>query len=240
MSGYREITVPGEAGRPRRPAVRRGTVQGDWRSVLVGALTATGTTCRNSPGTVLGSLVGLAAAGFICVNALGYQAGRHPAPILPKLAQKTPPAREPAPAAQEAAREPVRQIVRDPVRSEPEKAPAKPAARDTIGELIRADETTASVTPKAAPVRVAAKPAAKETAKDSAKGPAKKAEAESDRVLRAQKALSKLGYPVKPDGAMGPGTRAAIEKFERSAKLPVTGEATGRTLRELMARASHG
>jgi len=240
MSGYREITVPGEAGRARRPAARRGAVQGNWRSVLVGALKATGTTCRNSPGTVLSSLVGLGAAGFICVNALGYQAGRHPAPILPKLTQKAPPAREAAPAA----REPVREIARDPVRSEPEKAAAKPAPRDTIGELIRADETTASVTPKAAPVRLAAKPAVKETAKGSAKEtakePAKKAEAESDPVLRAQKALSKLGYPVKPDGAMGPGTRAAIEKFERSAKLPVTGEATGRTLRELMARASHG
>ncbi|MBE7246849.1 MAG: peptidoglycan-binding protein [Actinomycetospora chiangmaiensis] len=228
MSGYREITVPGEAGRARRPAARRSAVQGDWRAVLVGALKATGSTCRNSPGTVLGSLAGLGAAGFICVNALGYQAGRHPAPILPKLAQKAPAPRDAAPAL----REPVREIARDPVRAEPEKALAKPAARDTIGELIRADETTASVTPKATPVKTVAKPAAKE--------PAKKAEAEADPVLRAQKALSKLGYPVKPDGAMGPGTRAAIEKFERSAKLPVTGEAAGRTLRELMARASHG
>ncbi|MCJ2087610.1 peptidoglycan-binding protein [Methylobacterium sp. E-005] len=246
MSGYREITIPGEAGRARRPAARRKAVQGDWRSVLVGALKATGTTCRNSPGTVLSSLVGLGAAGFICVNALGYQAHRHPAPILPKLAQKAPPAREAVPVAREAAREPVREIARDPVsaRPEPEKIPAKPATRDTIGELIRADETTASVTPKAAPARLAAKPAAKETAKgaakEPAKEPAKKAEAESDPVLRAQKALTKLGYPVKPDGAMGPGTRAAIEKFERSAKLPVTGEATGRTLRELVAKAGHG
>lgn len=236
MSGYREITVPGEVGRARRPAVRRSAVQGDWRSVLVGALRATGATCRNSPGTVLGSLVGVGAAGFICVNALGYQAGRHPAPILPKLAQKAPAPREAAPAAREATREPVREIARDPVRAEPEKAPAKPAARDTIGELIRADDTTASVTPKAAqkaaPVRVAAKPSAKETTK--------KQEGEADPILRAQKALSKLGYAVKPDGAMGPGTRAAIEKFERSAKLPVTGEATGRTLRELVAKAGHG
>ncbi|MEL6062125.1 MULTISPECIES: peptidoglycan-binding domain-containing protein [unclassified Methylobacterium] len=241
MSGYREITVPGEAGRARRPTARRSAVQGDWRSVLAGALRATGTTCRNSPGTVLGSLVGLGAAGFICVNALGYQTHRHPAPILPKLAQKPPPAREATPAVREAAREPVREIARDPVRSEPpQAAPAKPAARDTIGELIRADETTASVTPKASPVRLAAKPAAKETAKETAKGSSKKPEAESDPVLRAQKALSKLGYPVKPDGAMGPGTRAAIEKFERSAKLPVTGEAAGRTLRALMARAGHG
>jgi hypothetical protein len=233
MSGYREITVPGEAGR-RRPAPRRTAVPGDWRAVLVGALKATGATCRTSPGTVLGSLVALGAAGFICVNALGYQAGRHPAPILPKLAQKAPAPREAAPAAREPARE--------APRPEPERstaaAPAKPAARDAIGDLIRSEETTASVTPKASPVRTAAKPVQKDAVKDSAKP--SRSEKDGDPVLRAQKALSKLGYAVKPDGAMGPGTRAAIEKFERGAKLPVTGEASGRTLRELVARAGHG
>ena len=232
MSGYREITVPGEAGRARRPAPRRAAVAGDWRAVLVGALRATVTTCRNSPGTVLGSLVALGAAGFICVNALGYQAGRHPAPILPKLARKAPAPREAAPAA----REPVRDIAKETARPEPDQAaaPAKPAPRDAIGELIRSDETTASVTPKASPARPVAKPAVKDTAK------AAKPETDADPVRRAQKALSKLGYAIKPDGAMGPGTRAAIEKFERSAKLPVTGEATGRTLRELVSRAGHG
>jgi hypothetical protein len=235
MSGYREITVPGEANRVRRPAPRRAAVQGDWRTVLVSALKATGTTCRNSPGTVLGSLVAAGAAGFICVNALGHQAGRHPAPILPKLAQKAPAPREVAAAAKEPTKEPTR----DPARSEPDRpaapAPAKQAARDAIGELIRSDETTASVTPKASPPRATAKPAAPREASKAAK-----LEKDADPILRAQKALSKLGYAVKADGAMGPGTRAAIEKFERSAKLPVTGEATGRTLRELVARAGHG
>jgi len=247
MSGYREITVPGEPGRARAPGPRRATVQGDWRAVLVGALKATGATCRTSPGTVLGSLVAVAAAGFVCVNALGYQSGRHPAPILPKLAQKAPAPREAVPAA----KEPVRDAGRDPVRViEADRAaappPAKPAARDAIGELIRSEETTASVTPRASPVRAPAKPAAKETKdakvakSETAKPETAKSETDRDPVLRVQKALSKLGYAVKPDGAMGPGTRAAIEKFERSAKLPVTGEATGRTLRELIARAGHG
>ncbi|MGU3664226.1 peptidoglycan-binding protein [Methylobacterium sp. A49B] len=237
MSGYREITVPGEAARTRRPAPRRAAVSGDWRAVLIGALKATGTTCRTSPGLVLGSLVGLGAAGFICVNALGYQAGRHPAPILPKLAQKVPGARDAAPPV----REPVRDVTRESsketpretARPEPERtAAAKPVPRDAIGDLIRSEETTASVTPKASQAR-AAKPAAKEVA------PAK-AETNGDAVLRAQKALAKLGYAIKPDGAMGPGTRAAIEKFERSAKMPVTGEATGRTLRALAAKAGQG
>lgn len=235
MSGYREITVPGEAGRMRRPAPRRAAVSGDWRAVLVGALRAAGATCRSSPGTVLGSLAALGAAGFVCVNALGYQAGRHPAPILPKLTQKAPAAaREPAQVAREAA---VREPVKDMARPEPDRAaapaPVKPAQRDAIGDLIRSEETTASVTPKASPVRTPAKPASKDTA-------AAKHETGADPILRAQKALAKLGYSVKPDGAMGPGTRAAIEKFERSAKLPVTGEAAGRTLRALVAKAGQG
>ena len=58
-------------------------------------------------------------------------------------------------------------------------------------------------------------------------------------MIQAQKALSKLGYgPLKADGLMGATTRAAIEKFERDRKLPVKGEAAGRTLRELAARAA--
>ena len=224
MTGYREITVPGEAARGRRPAPRRAAASGDWRAVLVGALKATGTTCRNSPGMVLGSLVGLGAAGFICVNALGYQAGRLPAPILPKLAQKAPAPREAAPAAREPARETSKEASKETARTEPDRSAAKPAARDVIGDLIRSEETTASVTPKASPTRAAAKPAEKD----------------GDAVLRAQKALAKLGYAIKPDGAMGPGTRTAIEKFERSAKLPVTGEVTGRTLRALVVKAGQG
>ncbi len=60
-------------------------------------------------------------------------------------------------------------------------------------------------------------------------------------VTRAQRALSKLGYgPIKADGAMGPATKAAIEKFERDRKLPVTGEAAGRTLKALEAGAAKG
>ncbi|KNY24279.1 peptidoglycan-binding protein [Methylobacterium sp. ARG-1] len=230
MSGYREITVPGEARSARRPAPRRAAAPSDWRGVLVGALKATGASCRNSPGTVLSSLVAVGAAGFICFNALGHQSGRHPAPILPKVAaQKAPPPREAAPP-----KEAIRDVAKEPTQPD-RAAPAKQAARDPIAELIRSDETTASVTPRAVPARSTAKPVQKDAPKEASK-PAK-SEKDADPVLRAQKALSKLGYPVKPDGAMGPGTRAAIEKFERSAKLPVTGEASGQTLRTLMARA---
>jgi len=54
-----------------------------------------------------------------------------------------------------------------------------------------------------------------------------------DRVAAAQRALLKLGYGVRVDGLAGPGTRQAIETFERDRRLTVTGELTQRTIREL-------
>lgn len=223
MPGYREITVPGEV-RPRRRAapVRDRVASGDWRAVLGGALTGTAALCRQSPGTVFGSLAALGAAGFICFNALGHQAGRHPAPILPKV----PPAHTASATAvpQRSVVQADAAIPKDAVKPEakagaaPAAAP-KQAARDPIGELIRSDETTASVTPRA------------ETKIPKADAP----------VMQAQRALSKLGYgSIKPDGLMGPGTKAAIEAFERKSKLPVTGEAAGKTLRALVSQAKQG
>ncbi len=54
------------------------------------------------------------------------------------------------------------------------------------------------------------------------------------RIMQAQRGLARSGAAgVKPDGFMGPATRAAIEKFEREHKWPVTGEVSARLLREL-------
>jgi peptidoglycan hydrolase-like protein with peptidoglycan-binding domain len=58
--------------------------------------------------------------------------------------------------------------------------------------------------------------------------------APSKRVLALQRALAEHGYgQIKPTGVMDAATRAAIEKFERDRKLPVTGEASDRVVREL-------
>jgi peptidoglycan hydrolase-like protein with peptidoglycan-binding domain len=54
------------------------------------------------------------------------------------------------------------------------------------------------------------------------------------RVLAVQRALGDFGYgPVKPTGVPGADTRAAIEKFERERKLPITGQISDRLVREL-------
>lgn len=56
------------------------------------------------------------------------------------------------------------------------------------------------------------------------------------RVLAIQRALSDFGYgQIKPTGQYDPETKAAIEKFERDRKLPVTGQLSDRFVRELAA-----
>lgn len=206
---HREIVVAGTVRSTRPPAGRRRAParadRSEWRVALHACASGIGRLCRNRPGGVVGSLVALGAVVVVSMNALGYQAGRHPAPILPKVAQR---ADAPRPVAEKPA-EPAREAPRLAAKPADPRPAEGAKARDPIAELIRSEETTASVTPK--PERP---------------------------VLQAQRALAKLGYgPIKADGVLGTGTRAAIEKFERDRKLPVRGEPAGRTLRELVARA---
>jgi peptidoglycan hydrolase-like protein with peptidoglycan-binding domain len=58
----------------------------------------------------------------------------------------------------------------------------------------------------------------------------------SRRVLAVQRALAEYGYgQIKPSGIVDSDTQAAIEKFERQRKLPVTGQVSDRVARELAA-----
>jgi peptidoglycan hydrolase-like protein with peptidoglycan-binding domain len=56
----------------------------------------------------------------------------------------------------------------------------------------------------------------------------------SRRVIALQRALAEYGYgQIKPSGIIDAETAAAIEKFERERKLPITGQASDRVVREL-------
>jgi len=56
----------------------------------------------------------------------------------------------------------------------------------------------------------------------------------SKRVLAVQRALAEFGYAqIKPTGVLDPETQAAIERFERERKLPITGHVSDRVTREL-------
>jgi hypothetical protein len=58
----------------------------------------------------------------------------------------------------------------------------------------------------------------------------------SHRVAAVQRTLTEYGYgQLKPTGAIGSDTQAAIQKFERDRKLPVTGQISDRLVHELNA-----
>jgi peptidoglycan hydrolase-like protein with peptidoglycan-binding domain len=60
--------------------------------------------------------------------------------------------------------------------------------------------------------------------------------APTKQVLAVQRALADFGYgQIKPTGIHDAETQAAIERFERDRRLPVTGQISGRLVRELAA-----
>jgi peptidoglycan hydrolase-like protein with peptidoglycan-binding domain len=59
-------------------------------------------------------------------------------------------------------------------------------------------------------------------------------------VAAVQRALTEYGYgQLKPTGVIGADTQAAIQRFERARKLPVTGQVSDRLVRELAATTGH-
>jgi hypothetical protein len=66
--------------------------------------------------------------------------------------------------------------------------------------------------------------------------PAKSEAAGARRVAAMQRALAQFGYgQIRPTGVVDGETRAAIEKFERDHKLPITGQPSDRLTREIAA-----
>src|ERR1700756_4880447 len=62
----------------------------------------------------------------------------------------------------------------------------------------------------------------------------------SRRVAAVQRALSENGYgQLRATGTIGADTQAAIQKFERERKMPVTGQMSDRLLRELGTAIGH-
>jgi peptidoglycan hydrolase-like protein with peptidoglycan-binding domain len=58
----------------------------------------------------------------------------------------------------------------------------------------------------------------------------------SRRLVALQRALAEYGYgQIKPTGLLDAETQAAIEKFERERRLPITGQPSDRVTRELAA-----
>jgi hypothetical protein len=176
-----------------------------------------------SPKDMAAGAVAFAAIGAIVANAVFMQAGRHPSPMFGAVAgipvAVSVPALLPRPRPAEAALKPSGLKPPD-VRS----AELKPA------DLVAAPVRPVAAAPPAA--NVARPPAAVQVTSRS--DPLAELIIASRRVAAVQRALTEYGYgQLKPTGTVGSDTSAAIQKFERERKLPVTGQISDRLVREL-------
>jgi hypothetical protein len=160
------------------------------------------------------------AAGAIVINAVALQSGPHPAPLFAGKPLKS-------------AAEPTGSVVTALPRPRPP-------------ELEAARVAAAPPRPKAEPSEPALKIALAPPARLNAAG-VKRTNANAEPVTAPkqlaaiQRALADFGYgQVKPSGVVDADTRAAIEKFERERKLPVTGQVSERVVRELAAMTGRG
>jgi hypothetical protein len=192
----------------------------------------------HSPKDMLAGALAVAAIGAILINALFLQAGRHPSPMFGSVVTMPPPSAAvvlPRPRPVELAARSAEPSLFEPkpieIRSaEPKSTEPKasdPKTGDPMTSLV-AKSTAAPVI--ATPANVMRPPAPIPMAQNAG----------ARRVAAVQRALTEYGYgQLKPTGAIGADTQAAITKFERDRKIPVTGQMSDRLVRELTAMIGH-
>lgn len=110
-----------------------------------------------------------------------------------------------------------------------EPAPSAPPARSEPAPVPRVEASAVAPPPADPPLRSDSIATAPPKPESTATAPAP-----SKRVRAVQQALTDFGYgQVKPSGVADAATRVAIEEFERSNRMPVTGEVTDALVREL-------
>jgi Putative peptidoglycan binding domain len=201
----------------------------------------------HSPKDMVAGLLAFAAVSAIVANALFLQAGHHPAPMFGSAvavpAAVVPASPLPRPRPTEAAllkpadavpaeAKPVesrsvesRSVESRSVESKPvESKPVELKAADPMANLVKATNTpppaSSAIVRPPAPIPVAATVAI----------------TGSRRVAAVQRTLTEYGYgQLKPTGTISADTQAAIQKFERERKIPVTGQMSDRLVHELSA-----
>jgi hypothetical protein len=176
----------------------------------------------HSPKDTVAGVLAFAAVSAIIANALFLQAGRHPSPMFGASTAAVSPMPRPRPVEATAS---VDSKPAEPKLAEPRLAEPKPA--DPVASPVRS-----SGAPAAAPPSAARPPAPALAATHSE--PAANLPPAARRVAAVQRALTEFGYgQLKPTGAIGADTQAAIQKFERERKIAVTGQISDRLVREL-------
>ena len=200
----------------------------------------------HSPKDTLAGAVALTAVLAIIVNAVFLQAGRHPSPLFGDRA-----AGSQEPLCRASGRAEGRTVVVAPAQqtaappqatTESDAASAsgrsRGPARRSAGQSRALDQRPGRAAPRRAPRRGrTARPipaAIPQSAASTKADPPANPILSSARVAAVQRALTDYGYgQIKATGTVGADTQAAIQKFERERKLPLTGQVSERLVREL-------
>lgn len=186
-----------------------------------------------SPKDTIAATVAGGAVLAIIINAMFLQSGRHPSPmfganvvLLSPAQPSSAPTASPQP---DAGIAPLSSPLPRPrpahADQRSELTPAN-AQGDSITHLVRAvSESPAVVRP---PVPVAAR------SENARRDPVGEMIVATRRIGAVQRALTDYGYgQLRSTGQIDADTRAAIQKFERQRRLPVTGQLSDRLVREI-------
>ena len=203
----------------------------------------------HSPKDMVAGLLAATAVCAILANALFLQAGRHPSPMFSSVVTLPAPQAAvvsplPRPRPVELTSEPpeIRPVeVRgaDPKHVEIKSADPRGDSKKTDSKNLdsKNPDSMANLVVKSTGAPTAATANA---ARPPAPIPDTAQSAGARRVAAVQRALTQYGYgQLKPTGAVGADTQAAITKFERDRKLPVTGQMSDRLVKELTAMIGH-
>lgn len=206
----------------------------------------------HSPKDLIAGTLAFAAIGAIVANALFLQAGPHPSPMFGTVVTipPSPPSVSPLPrprppeAATRSEAAPQEPRSAEPKVTETKATEIKAAeikAGDTRAADTKADPLTNLVkATNSAPAVTSAIPRPPAPIPVSSRSDGGLSPGGSRRVAAVQRALTEYGYgQLKPTGTVGSDTQAAIQKFERTRKLPVTGQMSDRLVRELTAMIGH-
>jgi hypothetical protein len=184
----------------------------------------------HSPKDMVAGALAFAAVSAIIANALLLQAGHHPAPMFGSVVAI--PAAGLAPASPLPRPRPVELATKPVDVSPPDPKQAEPKAADPLTNLVKA--TSAPPVVSNIPRPPAPIPASNRN--ETIVNPAQP----SHRVAAVQRVLTEYGYgQLKPTGTIGADTQAALQRFEREHKLPVTGQMSDRLVRDLAAMIGH-
>lgn len=197
----------------------------------------------NHPREFVGLLAMTLATAAIFVNALWLQTGPHPAPIFaPRIADAVEPRRvatEPnAPTRAQTVSGIQRELARRGFYDGTADGVWGAKTDSAVRDFLQAAGLRMSSDPNDALLRAIIMSNVKKRV--SAVEPARKQDPIAEliappiRIVAVQRALSDFGYgQIRPSGVLGADTQAAIEKFERDRRMPVTGQISDQLMREL-------